>query len=65
MSDFFRHAKEKLVGGTNVADEHLQRLTSKYLQPEQDYMQSKSRNTEALDNLVSVAAGKSTATEQQ
>ncbi|GAV54569.1 hypothetical protein ZYGR_0AN00370 [Zygosaccharomyces rouxii] len=65
MSDFFRHAKEKLVGGTNVADEHLQRLSSKYLQPEQDYIQGNSKNTEALDNLVSTAAGKSTAAEQQ
>lgn len=65
MSEFFRHAKEKLVGGTNVADEHLQRLSSKYLQPEQDYIQRKSKNTETLDNLVSTAAGKGTTTEQQ
>lgn len=62
MSDFFRHAKEKLIGETNVADEHLKRLSSKYLQPDQDRGQNKCKNTEALDNMVGVA-GKKAATE--
>ncbi|SJM81731.1 uncharacterized protein ZBIST_0089 [Zygosaccharomyces bailii] len=56
MSDFFRHAKEKLVGDTNVPDEHLQRLSSKYLLPEQDAQKIKSKNSESLDSVVGAAA---------
>lgn len=52
MSDFFRHAKEKLVGDTNVPDEHLQRLSSKYLLPEQNAQKTNSKNSESLDSVV-------------
>lgn len=55
MSDFFRHAKEKLVGDTNVPDEHLQRLASKYLMPEQKAQQNKSKGGEALESVVGAA----------
>lgn len=64
MSDFFRQAKERLVGGTSVADEHLQRLSLKYLQPEQKYMRGKSKDTEVVSSLDNSPGGKDAFVEQ-
>lgn len=52
MSDFFRQAKDKLTGDTNVANDHLKKLSSKYLHDEGDEEEKKAKNNEAYSKLI-------------
>lgn len=62
MSDFFRQAKDKLTGDTNVANDHLKKLSSKYLHDEADAEEKKAKNNEAYSKLIGAGQKHSTAT---
>lgn len=52
MSDFFKHAKDKLTGDTNVANEHLKKLSSKYQPSVEEQLQTRERNEQAYSTLI-------------
>lgn len=52
MSDFFKQARDKLTGDTNVANEHLKKLSSKYQPTEEELRQSREHNEQTYSPLV-------------
>ncbi|QLL32880.1 hypothetical protein HG536_0D04020 [Torulaspora globosa] len=52
MSDFFKQAKDKLTGDTNVANEHLKKLSSKYQPTAEEQLQTRERNEQAYSTLI-------------